>query len=187
MIRVGAVLPTTRSPSTKQTRIRAALEGSTPSANLPAVFARESVSATLASMALKKLAMRRPTSASWPASSMAVATPAGRRRALCGGRVRYPSVSGHRQCSDQAHARRASACHRKRRKGCHARASSHEEGPGAPWRDSRATRTHPSRVRQRLPRRNFGGGHGATALGFGGSLPIYIDQLVFKLQVTGFE
>src|SRR5947207_10993472 len=39
VIRVGAVLPTTRSPSTKQTRIRAALEGSTPSANLPAVFA----------------------------------------------------------------------------------------------------------------------------------------------------
>src|ERR1700712_2477884 len=52
--RVGAVLPTTRSPSTKQTRIRAALEGSTPSANLPAVFARESVPATLISMAFKK-------------------------------------------------------------------------------------------------------------------------------------
>ena len=99
--------------------------------------------------------------------------PAGRRPALCGGQVRHPSVSGHRQCSDQAHAKRASACHRKRRKGCHARVSSHEEGPGAPWRDNRATRTRPSRVRQRLPRRNFGGGHGATALGFGGSLPIY--------------
>src|SRR5262249_24967236 len=63
--------------------------------------------------------------------------------------------------------------HRRRRKGCHARASSHEEGPGAPWRDSRATRTHPSPVRQRLPRRNLGGGHGATALEFGGSLLIY--------------
>ena len=85
----------------------------------------------------------------------------------------YPSVSGHRQCSDQAHAKRASACHRKRRKGCRARASSREEGPGAPWRDNRATRTRPSRVRQRLPRRNCGGGHGATALGFGGSSPIY--------------
>ena len=33
VIRVGAVLPTTRSPSTKQPRIRAALEGSTPSAS----------------------------------------------------------------------------------------------------------------------------------------------------------
>src|SRR5262245_46739137 len=52
--RSGAVLPTTRNPSTKQTRILAALEGSTPSANLPAVCARESASATRISMALKK-------------------------------------------------------------------------------------------------------------------------------------
>jgi hypothetical protein len=57
LFRAGAVLPTTRSPSTKQTRMRAALEGSTPSASLPAAFARESASATLVSMALKKLAM----------------------------------------------------------------------------------------------------------------------------------
>src|SRR5262249_8901075 len=64
VIGVVPVLPTTRSPSTKQTRIRAALEGSTPSANLPAAFARERASVTLASMALKKLPTRRSTSAS---------------------------------------------------------------------------------------------------------------------------
>src|SRR6202042_592796 len=76
-------------------------------------------------------------------------------------------------CSDQARAGTASACHRKRRKGCHARVSSHEAGPVAPWRDSRATRTHPSRARRRLPCRNFEGGHAATALGVGGSSLIY--------------
>ena len=82
LIRVGAVLPTTRSPSTKQTRIRAALDGSTPSANWPAAVARDSASATLASMALKKPAMRRSTSASRPAISMAVATSRHPRRPL---------------------------------------------------------------------------------------------------------
>ena len=187
------VLPTTRSPSTKQTRIRAALNGSTPSANLPAAFARERTSATRDSMALKKLPMRRSTSASRPASSMAVATsrhhaahchrscgqrsrqgrPADRRPALCGGRVRYPSGSGHRQCSDRAHAERASACRRKQHRGCRARASSREGGPAGPWRDNRATRRHASRVRRRHPGRSFWVGHGATALRFGGSLVLY--------------
>ena len=189
VLRAGPVLPVTRSPSTKQTSIRAALAGSTPAASSPAAFARASAPATLASMALKKLPMRPSTSGSWPANSMAVATSRHPRRPWrrsCGRRNRQGRSAGHqlargavrarrlsepgrRRYSDRAHEGRARACPRKRRKGCRAKASSLEAGLAARCRDSRVTRTQPWHARQRLPCRSYGAGHAATALGFGAS------------------
>src|ERR1700686_663875 len=80
--RAGPVLPTTRKPSITQTNKRAAFEGSTPSTNSPAAFARVGAAVSRVSIALKNLTMRRSTSASWAASSRVVAATRHPRRPL---------------------------------------------------------------------------------------------------------
>ena len=204
VVRVGPVLPITRSPSTKQTSIRAALVGSTPAASSPATFTRENAPAALVSIALKKLRMRPLTSAvvasqfhgcghqqaSAPTTGAARAVdvtskerPQAINRRVARDRVRRLSAPERRRYSDRAHAGRARACPRRRHKGCHAKASSLEASLEAPCRDSRVTKTHPWHARQRLPCRNYGAGHAATALGFGVSqLCTYIDRSVLNCK-----